>query len=168
MKQPKLSYVACCTLLALGTSVASHQASARTNSAQTNYAQANTQTSAATTSTYQLNLEAQATSDALLALAEQTNTQIIFSPEVTRGKSSRSVQGSLSVEQALNNVLQGTGLTFEQQGAATYVIKTQTNTSRVQQNFREQLGNADDENSATNVERIQVVGSNIRGARAAA
>lgn len=171
MKQPKLSYVACCTLLALGTSVASHQASAQAGNAQSNATASaetnNTQTSAETNSTYQVNLTAQATSDALLALAEQTNTQIIFSPEVTRGKSSRSVQGSLSVEQALNNVLQGTGLTFELQGSATYVIKAQTNTSRVQQNFREQLTNADDENSATNVERIQVVGSNIRGARAA-
>lgn len=157
MKHPRLSYVACCTLLALGSgALASAPATAY----------ATPQAEAATASVFEVNVNAQGTSAALLQLAEQTNTQIIFSPDLTRDKRSNALQGNYSVAQALEQLLEGTGLNFEQQDQRTFVITSQSTGSRMQDNFRAQLGNAEGE-SDSNVERIQVVGSNIRGARAA-
>ncbi|RUO74483.1 TonB-dependent receptor [Pseudidiomarina sediminum] len=156
MKHPRLSYVACCTLLAIGTS---------TVAVTPSHAYAAPQAAEATAATFEINLPAQATSSALLQLAEQTNSQIIFAPDLARNKSSDALQGNFSVAQALTQLLDGTGLSFEQQDQRTFVI-TSASSSRMQDNFRAQLGNAEGE-KGSNVERIQVVGSNIRGARAA-
>jgi iron complex outermembrane recepter protein len=155
MASHRLSYLACCTLLALGTGITATPDA---------YAQSNTATNQ--TQTFSLNIPAQLTSTALLELAEVTGVQIIFAPESTSGLSSPAVSGDLSVLQALSSLLQGSGLQAEVQGTGTYVI-TGNNRSRMQQNFDQQLQNADGEASNESIERIQVVGSNIRGAKAA-
>lgn len=156
MKQSglRMSYVACCTLLALSAASWSPSASAAPQQASTQQT---------------VKLEAQATSDALLKLAELTNSQIIFNPALTRGKSSPAVSGDLSVADALRELLSGTGLSFTAQGDNTFVITEAAvgNTGRMQRNLQEQLQNAEGEGTGENVERIQVVGSNIRGARSA-
>lgn len=155
----KLSYLAGCTLLALSASATAAPHTAMALAAQ---AQAAQQTQ------FQLDLPAQDTNNALLQLAEETNSQIIFEPGLMRGKNSPAVQGNLTVEQAIAQLLQDTGLTFARQGSNTFVVTSSStgNSSRLQDNLREQLGNAEGEAEA-DVERIQVVGSNIRGARAA-
>lgn len=158
MKQPqlRLHYVACCTLLALGTTVMPMPSAAALQ-----------ENSSVTAVTYPVDISAQPTSSALLALAEATNTQIIFSPALTDGKNSPAVSGSLSVLEALNQLLQNTNLVYQQQSNNTFVIKAAGSTSRMQSNFEEQLQNAEGESQGEAVERIQVVGSNIRGARSA-
>ena len=152
----KLSYLAGCTLLALSASATAAPHTAMALAAQ---AQAAQQTQ------FQLDLPAQDTNNALLQLAEETNSQIIFEPGLMRGKNSPAVQGNLTVEQAIAQLLQDTGLTFARQGSNTFVVTSSStgNSSRLQDNLREQLGNAEGEAEA-DVERIQVVGSNIRGA----
>ncbi|RUO36830.1 TonB-dependent receptor [Aliidiomarina shirensis] len=157
-KRRRLSYLTCCTLLALGSSVVLPTVSPAF--AQENQAEQRT---------HELQIPAQRTSLALLELAEILGIQIVFSPDLTRGQTSEAIDGNFTIEEAITAVLRGTGLTFEEQGSATYVIRrsSQNSSNRVQGNFAEQVSSASGSNSRDSVERIQVIGSNIRGARAA-
>jgi Fe(3+) dicitrate transport protein len=53
---------------------------------------------------------------ALKQLGQQTNLQLFFSPELVAGKQAPAVSGNLAPEQALQQLLQGSGLTFEMSG----------------------------------------------------
>ncbi|MFU8784605.1 TonB-dependent receptor [Aliidiomarina sp.] len=153
----KLNYLTCCTLLALGAGVA---ASVSTPA----YAQI-----AEESTPYELSIPAQRTSSALLELAEATGVQIVFTPDLTRGQNSEALEGSYSVTEALTALLRGTGLGYTNTGETTYVVSraAQSSGNRVQSGFADQVASAQGENSRDSVERIQVVGTNIRGARAA-
>jgi len=137
-KQFKLGYLARCTLLALGTSIAVPAIAAEPQ---------------------QLDIPAQNAATSLLELAEEANVQIIFSPEALRSVNAPAVSGELTVEEAISQILQNAELEVVQQGENTYVVRERNDES------------ATPENSAVaqeeRIERIQVVGSNIRGARAA-
>ena len=55
-------------------------------------------------------------------MGQQTNLQLFFSPELVAGKQAPAVSGNLAPEQALQQLLQGSGLTYElSQG--TVVVK---------------------------------------------
>ncbi|HET8816778.1 MAG TPA: TonB-dependent receptor [Pseudidiomarina sp.] len=152
----RLSYLSCCTLLALG---------AEALTMNIGYAAPQAQT---ITTTVRYDIPAQPTSATLLEVAEQANVQIIFTPQATRGQNSPMVSGNLTPLAAIQQALAGTELAVEQQGSGTFVVTRiqQQSSNRVQQSFDDSLGNADEERTE-DVERIQVVGSNIVGARAA-
>jgi len=71
-----------------------------------------------------INIAEQATSTALLELAEKTNVQIIFSPDLVGNTNSPSISGEFSVEQALTALLEKTNLSFIKQSDSTYLIKS--------------------------------------------
>lgn len=69
-----------------------------------------------------IQIQAQPLASALSQLGQQTNLQLFFSPELVAGKQAPAVSGDLAPEQALQQLLQGSGLTYElSQG--TVVVK---------------------------------------------
>lgn len=81
-------------------------------------------------------------SEALIALSRKSGTAIIFSPDIVRNKVSNSVRGSTSVENALKQMLKGSGLkaraasngfVITKDGDAISSLSDQTNPSEPQQ-----------------------------------
>ena len=64
------------------------------------------------TSTH-IQIQAQSLATALNQLGQQTSLQLFFSPDLVAGKQAPAVSGQLSPEQALQALLQGSGLTYE-------------------------------------------------------
>lgn len=69
-----------------------------------------------------IDLPAQPLQQALNQLAEQTGTNVLAPQALVAGKQGRSVRGSLSVEQALNKLLEGSGLAARQTAQGSFVI----------------------------------------------
>lgn len=139
MKQQthKLSYLVRCTLLALGTSVAVPAFAADTNH-----------------SIHEINIPAQSAASSLLEIAEAANVQIIFSPEALRTVNAPALAGQYTVFEAIQRSLANSELEVVRQADNIYVVRARSE-------------NNASTPSTDRVERIQVVGSNIRGARSA-
>ena len=60
--------------------------------------------------TYQVKLTAQPLSEALRALSRQTGLEIVFRPELVRGRNARAVSGKFSAQNALDRLLLNSGL----------------------------------------------------------
>ncbi|MEE1923161.1 TonB-dependent siderophore receptor [Pseudomonas sp. 148P] len=60
-----------------------------------------------------IQIHAQPLATALNQLGQQTSLQLFFSPELVAGKQAPAVSGNLAPEQALQALLQGSGLTYE-------------------------------------------------------
>lgn len=73
-----------------------------------------------------LNMSPQALADALLQIGRQAQVEIAFSPGQVREKQAVALQGELTVEQALDNLLAPWGLAARQQGARRYTVVTAT------------------------------------------
>lgn len=69
-----------------------------------------------------IQIQAQPLASALSQLGQQTNLQLFFSPELVAGKQAPAVSGNLAPEQALQQLLQGSGLTYEM-SQGTVVVK---------------------------------------------
>lgn len=140
MKQQsnQIGYLARCVLFALGTGALS-----------TSYL-----ATAADNDAYDLKIPAQQAATSLLEIAEQANVQIVFSPEILRSVQAPALTGRYTVLEAIHESLTHTSLEVVQQSGNIYVIRTQTDSGASGE-------------PAEKVERIQVVGSNIRGARSA-
>lgn len=63
-----------------------------------------------------IHIQAQPLGAALSQLAQQTALQVFFSPQWVAGKHAPAVNGSLSPEQALSELLQGSGLSYALSG----------------------------------------------------
>lgn len=70
----------------------------------------------------QFNVPAQSAGSAISALGRQANVQIIAARSFTRGKQTTAIKGTMSVEQALDRMLQGTGLVAQRSGPQTFVV----------------------------------------------
>lgn len=62
----------------------------------------------------------------LLAIAEQAGVAIVFASDMS-GKSSDSVQGVLSLDEALSQALSGTGLTYRRSGTGNIIVEARSN-----------------------------------------
>src|SRR5687767_6029188 len=60
-----------------------------------------------------IHIQAQPLGQALSELGQQTSLQVFFSPELVAGKQAPAVDGDLSAEQALRQLLQGSGLDYQ-------------------------------------------------------
>ncbi|QDX26909.1 TonB-dependent receptor [Sphingomonas suaedae] len=78
--------------------------------------------------TKSVNIKAQNLSSALLALARQTRTQIVFDPAIVRGRKVSRIEGAMSAEQALRQLLAGTGLHFLATGPERFTVVAATRT----------------------------------------
>lgn len=65
-----------------------------------------------------IHIQAQALGQALSQLGLQTSLQVFFSPELVAGKQAPAVDGNLSPEQALGQLLQGSGLQYRIDGGS--------------------------------------------------
>lgn len=69
-------------------------------------------------------------STALNAFASQSRLQILYSPKLVEGKKTGGLSGNYAPQQALNRLLQGTGLQARTINATTYVLKAVPATER--------------------------------------
>ena len=60
-----------------------------------------------------IHIKAQPLGAALSQLGQQTSLQVFFSPQMVAGKQAPAVDGNLSPEQALRQLLQGSGLDYQ-------------------------------------------------------
>jgi len=72
--------------------------------------------------TKHFDIKARPLAEALMAFGAQTDTIVIASSELTIGKTSKSVTGQLTPQEALTRMLQGTGLKFEASANGTVLI----------------------------------------------
>jgi outer membrane receptor protein involved in Fe transport len=72
--------------------------------------------------TAKFDIPAQPLSSALRALASQAGVQLVFMPETVGAAKGVAVQGEMSVEAALRQLLAGSGLEFRQEGERNYVV----------------------------------------------
>lgn len=72
--------------------------------------------------TLPFDIPAQPLSSALRALATQAGVQLVFTPETTASARAPALKGALSVDAALEQLLQGSGLVFQRQGPRSYVV----------------------------------------------
>ncbi len=72
----------------------------------------------------ELDLPAQPLETALRALAQQAGVNIVFEPETVRGLRARALQGRFSSQQAVERLLQESGLVAEINADHTIIIKT--------------------------------------------
>ncbi|WP_426217777.1 TonB-dependent siderophore receptor [Pseudomonas sp. DWRC2-2] len=71
---------------------------------------------------YSISIESAPLGDALLAIARQSGERISFDPNLVDSFRAKPVQGDLQIEQALQQVLSGTGLTYQRTQNGTYTI----------------------------------------------
>jgi len=69
-----------------------------------------------------VNIPAQSLSKALQQLGQQANLQILYSPETLAGLQSSAVSGHLEPKQALDNLLLGSGMTYQLNGNAVSLM----------------------------------------------
>ena len=71
---------------------------------------------------YQLDIPAQIVEDALQRLAKQTGKQLLFSHQTVDTLTSKAVKGRYSLQQALQQMLIGTGLSADQTDSGVIVV----------------------------------------------
>lgn len=72
--------------------------------------------------TARIDIPAQPLSSALRALASQAGIQLVFTPETVGAGNGRAIKGEMSAEDALRQLLAGSGLEFRQDGERNYVV----------------------------------------------
>ncbi|HEX8900199.1 TonB-dependent receptor [Vitreimonas sp.] len=80
-------------------------------------------TAAAQEATRQFEIQAQDLDSALRDFALQSGRDVLFSPEIVAGRTSPGARGALNDAQALNAILQGSGLEFERTRTQGYVVQ---------------------------------------------
>lgn len=70
-----------------------------------------------------LDIPAQAMAGALTTLANQSGIQVLFNADDLKGTPAPALKGNLSAQEALRQLLAGSGLTFTSSSQGTYVIK---------------------------------------------
>ncbi|WP_347888985.1 secretin and TonB N-terminal domain-containing protein [Nitrosomonas europaea] len=66
--------------------------------------------------TVTINIPSQPLSDALLQLGQQTSLQILYTPDLVRKLNTSGLRGNYTPENALRQLLKGTGIEYERQG----------------------------------------------------
>ncbi|MBC7671514.1 MAG: TonB-dependent receptor, partial [Polaromonas sp.] len=72
---------------------------------------------------YAIQQPAQSLADALRAISHETSTSVLFDPAVVRGRMAHAVSGNLTAFEALTAALEGTGLSAERMGDASFLVR---------------------------------------------
>ncbi|HAW14878.1 MAG TPA: hypothetical protein DCW37_06710, partial [Cellvibrionales bacterium] len=77
------------------------------------------------TQVYDINIPEQGLASALTQLSEQTNVQVLFTYHLVKNRRANAVFGTLTLQQAMNNLLQGSGLSggLSNKGVLTISLK---------------------------------------------
>jgi outer membrane receptor for ferric coprogen and ferric-rhodotorulic acid len=70
---------------------------------------------------FELNIPAQPLSTALQVFGQQTNLQILYSPETVQNKHSTAVSGKMDPVRAIEQMLGGTGVSYSLQGSSMII-----------------------------------------------
>src|SRR6185437_9551650 len=121
--------------------------------------------SAQANSVVQYHIRAQDLGTALTELARQSKREIYFSSDLTRGRRAPSISGQLTVEQALDRLLQGSGLTYRINSSAAIAIVSAEGNARAAAEVASSKGNADlsPATESDSGRAIVVTGTHIRG-----
>ena len=92
-------------------------------------AQSSTATLATTPPAYALNIPAQPATQSLQQLIEQTRIQLVYSPELVQGLTTKAVSGHFTPLQALVRMLDGSGLQVVETGVNAWTIRPTQPTS---------------------------------------
>jgi len=104
----------------------------------------------------QYNIQAQDLGTALTELARQSRREIYFSADLTRGRRAAAISGSLTVEQALDRLLHGSGLEYRiNPGGAIAIVSAEGNALAAATAAATETGTSN---------TITVTGTRIRGA----
>lgn len=71
---------------------------------------------------YQVDIAPQALDQALNALAGQTGSRILFATDIAEGRQAQGLKASLTVEQALQRLVSGSGLRVQKTGDGSYLV----------------------------------------------
>jgi outer membrane receptor protein involved in Fe transport len=125
---------------------------------------AQAQTAAATESIHQYDIPAGPLSTVLGAWGAQSDRQLVFAPGLVTGKQSRGVSGRYGAEQALTQLLVGTGLAWERVNGQTYTLKQALppNVTRKHISKPESSSSTTTQKIAT-LSAVSVTGTRIRG-----
>ena len=92
-------------------------------------AQAQQQAEAPPRAPVRIDVEAQDLDNALKDFARQSGADIVYSPDLVAGRTSRTVQGRLGVAQALERLLQGTGLRYREVSPNVFALQAPARTT---------------------------------------
>src|ERR1044072_7114120 len=74
-------------------------------------------------------IPAQSLADSLRAIATTTQTSVLFDDKAVAGRKVPGIKANLTVDQAMTEVLKGTGLTYRYLNERTIVLASNTKTS---------------------------------------
>lgn len=114
-----------------------------------------TQPAYAQQATRSYDIPAQDLDDALREFGRQTGRDVLFTPDAVANKRSPGVRGQLTEHDALQALLNGSGLRFEQTSSGGYAVQDPNSPTR--------LGADSDRTPNESDEEIVVVGTRIRG-----
>lgn len=115
-------------------------------------------------STMAIDVPAQPLQQALLELAEENQVQILFSPDELPNTISPAIKNMSDVEVAIQTLIAGTDLVLMVQAPNTFIIKPKVKKSTaIEPTNTENTVPQDQSANEAAIEKIQVVGSNIRG-----
>ncbi|MDB5583960.1 MAG: TonB-dependent receptor [Bradyrhizobium sp.] len=119
----------------------------------------------------QFDIPAQSLSSAILEFSRQSDVMVVVSPDLTAGKQSKALKGSMPVNEAIGQLLRGSHLRAVPNSAGGYRIERSGPVVAATQVTSPSAGEALAGSAAANSESAQdiiVTGTNIRGADAGA
>jgi outer membrane receptor protein involved in Fe transport len=102
----------------------------------------------------------QSLGNALTAFAEQSGIEILFAPEVVRGKRAPALRGVYTSDQALAELLRGSGLVTRKGSGTTVLIERATLSSAAED--RTDLSSGGDDNGESPEQSIVVTGTRLK------
>jgi iron complex outermembrane receptor protein len=111
--------------------------------------------------TVEFNIPAGSLDASLVAFANQTGLQLLYSPDLVAGRQSQGLRGRFTPEEALTRLLSGTSVDIRRRGAKAFVLKPRSTAAA-----DSELLALDDAPAPVEVDTLIVTGTLIRGAGA--
>ncbi|MBX7482399.1 TonB-dependent receptor, partial [Qipengyuania qiaonensis] len=73
----------------------------------------------------EFNIEAGDLNSALIEFSRQSNIQILFTPDLVRGKATGAIRGPATAEEALSRLLAGTGIVYRVSNSGAYLLSAE-------------------------------------------
>ncbi len=102
---------------------------------------------------------------ALKKFAAQTNEELLFETDMVQGRMSRGLKGTYSSFEALQKLLQGTGLNVRQTNDKVFLIYARDEVQSQSVGVEKPPGQSKGKQGGRKLEEVVVTGSHIRGAR---
>src|SRR5690348_16090558 len=128
---------------------------------------AHAQSTASSESIRQYDIPAGSLSSALGAWGAQSDKQVVFAPDLVAGKQTRGLSGQYAAEQALTQLLAGTGLAWKRVNGQTYALETAPPPQPASANHKPAPKSKTSPSAAaqkpTQLDAVSVTGTRIRG-----